>query len=58
MLGECEANPVLETIITLSNLLMCINSAANFLMYMVSHSGVPVLITKYRVTQPPIDLDL
>ena len=36
VLGECEANPVLETIIILSNLLMCINSAANFLMYMVS----------------------
>ena len=35
MLEDCESIPALETIITLSNLLMCINSAANFLMYMV-----------------------
>ena len=31
----CESNKVISTMITLSNLLMCINSAANFLMYMV-----------------------
>ncbi len=31
----CESNPVIDTLISLSNLLMCINSAANFLMYMV-----------------------
>ena len=35
MLEGCEAIPALETIITLSNLFMCINTAANFLMYMV-----------------------
>ena len=48
VLEDCEAVPVLETIITLSNLLMVINSAANFLMYMVSQSvsrsGAPILI--------------
>ncbi len=31
----CETNKVISTLITLSNLFMCINSAANFLMYMV-----------------------
>lgn len=31
----CRNTPVINTIISLSNLLMCINSAANFLMYMV-----------------------
>lgn len=31
----CATNNIINTLITLSNLLMCINSAANFLMYMV-----------------------
>ena len=31
MLKDCESIPALETIITLSNLLMCINSAARSL---------------------------
>ena len=34
----CASNSVINTLITLSNLLMCINSAANFLMYMVRGS--------------------
>ena len=36
--GYCPSNQFMDIIVTVSNLLMCINSAANFIMYMVRGS--------------------
>ena len=52
VLEDCEANPAVETITHVSNLLMCINSAANFLMYMVSqinYSGAETILHRIGI---------
>jgi hypothetical protein len=36
--GYCRGSHAINVMITLSNLLMCVNSAANFLMYMLRGS--------------------